>query len=341
MIWLALLLFFAGLMASALFSGLETGFYRAARIRLVLDALEGDPIARVLVWFTNYPSLFVATILVGNNLANYVTSFAVVLGVDAVLTGRVHAAEIVVPLLLAPVVFVYAELLPKSLFLQAPNRLLRRAAPLFLPCVPLFFPVSGILWALNRLLARWVAEPPEQVRLTIARRELRRLLTESHQTDVLTAAQRELARRILSAARTPVTRYALPVDRFPSVPADLPREKALQAAQEAGTSALIVSSPAAGSARSGGRELLGYVLVAELAVHRGSRMPPPRALPVISEQEDHIGTVMKLYEEGARLAQLVDSQGSPTGILPLDTLSNMLVDGRPAVPNTGTVAEMA
>lgn len=327
MIWFAVILFIVGLMASALFSGLETGFYRAARIRLVLDALEGDPVARALVWFTNYPSLFVATILVGNNLANYVVSFAVVSAVDAALPGRVHAAQIAVPLLLAPVIFVYAELLPKSLFLRAPNRLLRQAAPAFLPCVPLFFPASGILWAVNWLFAQLVAEPPEQVRLTIARRELRRLLTESHQTDVLTEVQRGLARRILSAAQEPVTQYAVAVEQYPSVPADSPRHWALEVARRSGTSALIVVQAMTGSSAGAGQSLLGYVSVVELATHRDERLPPPRPLPKISAEEDHIGAVMKLYGEGERLAQLVDKQGNVAGILPLETLSGVLVAG--------------
>ena len=39
MIWIALALGIFGLSLSALFSGSETGFYRATRLRLVLDAV--------------------------------------------------------------------------------------------------------------------------------------------------------------------------------------------------------------------------------------------------------------------------------------------------------------
>ena len=64
-------IFLTGLLLSAFFSGAETGFYRVTRVRLLLDGLAGDPIARGLLWLTNNPALFVATALVGNNLANY------------------------------------------------------------------------------------------------------------------------------------------------------------------------------------------------------------------------------------------------------------------------------
>ena len=77
MIW-ALLLFVVSILLSSFFSGSETGFYRATRVRLTMDALAGSWVARGLIWLTNNPALFVATTLVGNNLANFLTSHAVV-----------------------------------------------------------------------------------------------------------------------------------------------------------------------------------------------------------------------------------------------------------------------
>ena len=61
----ALVLLLVGISLSAFFSGTETGFYRVTRVRLVLDTLDGDLISRCLLWFTNNPTLFVATVLIG------------------------------------------------------------------------------------------------------------------------------------------------------------------------------------------------------------------------------------------------------------------------------------
>ncbi|MDE0818943.1 MAG: DUF21 domain-containing protein, partial [Pirellulaceae bacterium] len=79
MTWEPVALLCIGILSSAFFSGIETGFYRVTRVRLVLDGRDGDWISRSLLWFTNNPSIFVATTLVGNNIANYLTSFAIVL----------------------------------------------------------------------------------------------------------------------------------------------------------------------------------------------------------------------------------------------------------------------
>ena len=109
------LLFLLGLSLSAFFSGSETGFYRVSRTRLVLDGLSGSKMARWMIWLLNHPAIFVATTLVGNNLANYVTSLAIVMGV-AIWFGVGSSAELLGPIFLTPIVFVLGELLPKYLF---------------------------------------------------------------------------------------------------------------------------------------------------------------------------------------------------------------------------------
>ena len=161
MTWIVLSTFGVGLCLSAFFSGSETGFYRVARVRLALDARQGDLVSKLLLWLTNNPSLFVATTLIGNNLANYMLSLAIVLGTRICFGGQMMA-QIVIPILISPIVFVYGELLPKNLFYLAPNRLLRLGGPFFLVCSILFAPVSAILWVLSRLLQALVGECPKQ-----------------------------------------------------------------------------------------------------------------------------------------------------------------------------------
>ena len=80
----ALLLFLLGLRLSAFYSGTETGFYRVSYLRLTIDAHAGDRVARRLMWFAHHPSYFVATTLVGNNIANYMTTLAIGLAVVSI-----------------------------------------------------------------------------------------------------------------------------------------------------------------------------------------------------------------------------------------------------------------
>ncbi|MDA7878908.1 DUF21 domain-containing protein [bacterium] len=67
---ITILLLLLGIFLSAFFSGCETGFYRASRVRFVIAGLDGDLISQYLIKLFNNPTLFVATTLIGNNVAN-------------------------------------------------------------------------------------------------------------------------------------------------------------------------------------------------------------------------------------------------------------------------------
>ena len=327
MIWIALALATVGLFLSAFFSGSETGFYRATRMRLVIDALGGDLVARGFVWLTNHPSIFVATTLVGNNLANYLVSLAIVMAVQAAVYGgeptaeHFPLAELLAPLLLAPLLFVYGELLPKNLFLHAPNRLLRKGGPLFLLFVLLFFPISAMLWALNWIVARLVGEPPEQTRLVLARRELQRVLEEGHEAGVLHGSQFALARGLFAVANDPVIRYATPL-------AEVPRARADMSKQEVRRLARRLQIPDVPIERAEGDSvLIGYVRVIDLELDPSEELGPVRPLLEVPHSDTHIEALMRMHSAQESLALVVDADQEPLAVLTAHRLREPLFRG--------------
>jgi len=321
-IWIALGLAAVGVFLSAFFSGSETGFYRATRVRLVLDALGGDTVARGLVWLTNHPSLFVATTLVGNNLASYLTSLAIVMSTQALITGPGHTAELIAPLVLAPLLFVYEELLPKSLFLRAPNRLLRKGGPLLFVFLVLFFPFTVLLWGLSRLMAGFVGESLERVRLGLARWELGQVLEEGHQVGILRPAQRTLAQGIFKLANQPVTKYATPLRNVPRASSDMTKQEILRLAHRHRIPAVAVErTDAEGS-------LVGYVRVIDLGLNGSDEVGPLRPLLDIPHRDTHIAALMRMQSAGESLARVVDTEGQTVGILTAQSLREPLFRGR-------------
>ena len=318
MIWKVAALAAIGLFLSAFFSGSETGFYRATRLRLLLDALGGDRLARCLHWLTNHPSWFVATTLVGNNSANYLTSLAIVMGTQALVGGHDHTAELIAPLILAPVLFVYGELLPKHLFLQAPNRLLRRSGPLFLCFVVLFFPFSMLLWALNKLLERLMGEAPEQVRLTLARRELRGVMEEGHEAGILHPAQRGLAQGIFAVANRPIVEFTTPLEHLPRARSDMSRQEVLRVASRFCIPVVPVES------RETVGELVGYFRVIDLELRGTEEDSPLRRLMDIPTDTSHVAALTRMQSAGESLARVVDHQGQTVGIVTADRLREPL-----------------
>lgn len=292
----ALLCFAVGLVLSAFFSGSETGMYRVSRIRLVLDGLSGNRVARALVWLLNHPALFVATTLVGNNIANYVTSLAIVLAAATLWPAGGATAELLGPLLLTPVIFVLGELLPKYLFYNAPYRLLRMTGPPFLVFTVLLLPVTVALGLLGQLLSLLTGQAPFRVRMGMARAELEQILREGHEAGLLAGTQRTLAQNVFQVGNQPAVRFGVAADRLAQVDIASDHRAAAAAARRQGHPIVLVKR---------GSEIVGYYWYAELMT--ASPEAPPTLWNVVNGKstQKHFSVLLELCESGSDVAVLM------------------------------------
>lgn len=291
-------LFLLGLALSAFFSGTETGMYRVSRIRLVLDGLSGSLPARGMVWLLNTPAVFVASTLLGNNVANYLTSLAVVLGMQHLLHGGA-ASELLGTMLMTPVVFVGGELLPKYLFYHAPYRLLHAVRPLVLFFTILFLPISLLLGLLARALRYATGETPFRIRLGMARRELDQVLREGHEAGILAGSQRALAQNVFQVGNMPAVRFGVPPTRLASVSVDAGRDAVLAAARRSGNPIILVYH---------GSQLTGFLRYADLLYEPTRAITP---MPVVSALvgDKHLSVLLRMVEVGSDVAALKNRGG--------------------------------
>lgn len=308
-----ILLFCTGMLLSAFFSGTETGFYRAARGRLVIEAISGSINARGLIWLTNNPTVFVATILVGNNVANYLVSLSLVLLGDYLFAEGSTIVDVVVPVLFTPFAFVYCDLFPKSLFYYTPNRLLRYVSPLLLFFTVVFAPISFVLWVLGMMLQRLVGHTPLRLGLALARRELHQMIEEGQEAGVLRASQRELAQNLIANGSLPVRRFTRSLNQVAAVPVGSPTEVALRAARRSRSPVLLVRS-------TDHRQILGYVRAIELRLRGEKTVPQGRALPVVADDEPYAAALIHLHLRGDELVGVANKDGDIYGVLRADDL---------------------
>ena len=324
MILAAIALLGLGVFLSAFFSGSETGFYRASRVRILIDALDGDRISKFLLWLINNPTLFVATTLVGNNVANYMVSLAIVLFTQAIYTGDNSAVELIGPILMSPFLFVYGELMPKQLFYRAPNRLLRFGAPTFLSFTALFAPISAILWGLARVLERVLGQSPDQIRLALAKRELQQFLEEGLAAGILHPTQRHLAQNFFIVASQSVREVGTPLARVEAVDADISRNECLKFARRK----KLPDIPVWNTDRT---NLAGYVRTLDLFLELGDEASelPLRSLTSVKSTELYGETLLQMHARRETLVKIVDAgdPSIPIGIVTIDQLTNPLMDG--------------
>ena len=320
MIFVALGLLAVGVFLSASFSGSETGFYRASRVRLVIASLDGDRFSTWLLKLINQPSAFVATMLIGNNVANYMTSLAIVLLTHAFTTSPV--AEMMAPIIFAPLLFVYGELLPKNLFYLAPNFMLRLVSPLILCSAVLFAPVAGVLWGLNLLLERLVGWSPQRVRTVLARKELQEVIEEGLEAGILHPTQRQLGQNFFVVASKPVKDVCTPLLRMVAVKVDTPRDRALKLAR----SKKLPDIPVFEGTRS---NLIGYVRTVDLLVDNSRKITAKKLEPLmtIPSRELFGEAILQMQANRQTLARVVGAGGQTVGLLSIDQLTDPLLAG--------------
>lgn len=117
-----------GLAGSALASGLEMGLYAIGRLGLESRALRKEPAACILREELGRTDRLLSTLLIHNNVCNYLG----VLGVSALLTGANLGPVltlVVQSIVVTPIILIFGESLPKELFRARADVLTYRFAP--------------------------------------------------------------------------------------------------------------------------------------------------------------------------------------------------------------------
>jgi CBS domain containing-hemolysin-like protein len=315
----AVVLFIVAVLISAFFSGAETGFYRMTRLRLVMEAKTGDRTSRMMLWLANQPSLFVATTLIGTNIGHELASAAIVLGAEHLFPGGVTTAEFVGTLLLAPVLFIAGDLMPKNLFYLAPNRLMRRCSPALIVCVFLFAPITAALWLLSTALRVVARQAGPDLRLSLARRELNEMLVEGHESGLLRPVQRTLAQTMLSIAPQPIKNFAAPAGRVVRGTTTMTKSELLRIAQRHRRHLLPIEDT------HDKRKLVGFVRTIDLFLDNSPEPPVPTPLVELAENESILTALEKLIAADDALGHVVGPAGKTVGFVTTRELRGVLL----------------
>ena len=142
-----IILILVSILFSAFFSGMEIAFVSANKLRIEIDRKQKKVFSPLVSFFNKHPSRFIATMLVGNNIALviYGISFAMLMEepIRNVLGDNANAATLLVQTLVSTlIILLTAEFLPKTLFRLNPNNSLRLLSLPILLFYVILYPIS-------------------------------------------------------------------------------------------------------------------------------------------------------------------------------------------------------
>ncbi len=213
------ILIFVLVLASGLFSGAETGIYQLSRLRLRIGVEKRKLPFTILSRLMADSNTLLISILIGTNLACYITTSIVTFMFFEKL-GNEHTAEILATIITAPLLFVFAEIIPKSIFYYRPESLLVRVSVTLLVFTKLFTwcGLVPLLKLLSQMLAKLTAAPTpgkktlSAVTLTgiqaIAHDTREEGLMSTTQTDIINNLE-GISRRDIKSVMTPLRKVVI------------------------------------------------------------------------------------------------------------------------------------
>lgn len=214
---------------SGVFSGLETGIYRLSRLRLRLGEERGDLKYILLGKATRDGSAVLLTLLVANNLANYLATSSVTYLFLAVAPAR--TAELLTTSLTAPLLFLFGESLPKNIFLCRADTVTPYLGP-FLFVVHRTLTWSGIVpllrW-ISGFFVRLAGAPVASRRMMVSTQShhVRTILRDTQEEGLLSHVQTEMIDRLVNIPSLRLSTVMVPMARVQTVSLGIDRSTLL------------------------------------------------------------------------------------------------------------------
>ena len=184
------------LVASAFFSGIEIAFLSANKLKIELDAKNGNFFYKQIAYFNQKPSLLLGALLLGNNSALVIFGIYTSMYFQPWLVPLLHLPLLVLlvqTICSTLLILVTAEFLPKSLFRINPNRTLNFFAVPVVIYYWLVFPMVFIFihfseWVLQHIFRVKIADEKE----AFHRIDLENYIQEATQTEYISHQDQEV-----------------------------------------------------------------------------------------------------------------------------------------------------
>ena len=205
---------FVLILLGAFFSGSETGIYRLSKFRLRLGVEQNLKLHRLLSRAMDDSDGLIFSMLIGNNLVNYLATYLV----TAILLGQAfseQSSRVYTTLVMAPVLFIFSEVIPKNLYYYRCDTIMPRMAP-GLWFFHTIFKWSGavkLLKIISRVTGRKLRSSTSSsgAATRIGPAHVEQIISETHDEGLLSNVQNEMLNRLMNISNISVSSVMISV----------------------------------------------------------------------------------------------------------------------------------
>ena len=205
-ILLTLILILIFLLMEGFFSGSEIGVVSADQMKLRHDAAKGSRGAKLALEMLKKPEWLLSTTLVGTNIA-VVSNTTIVTALMIELFGEQNSWLAII--LVAPLIWIFGEIVPKSIFQQRANTITPRAIFLLRLFSYIFYPILTVFTLITRLLT-WSSGQKTQNPFILREEILTTLQMPVAEGDIQ-PVEKDMIQRIFSFSETTAYEVMIPL----------------------------------------------------------------------------------------------------------------------------------
>ena len=312
---------------NGIYAGAETGMYQMSKVRLRLGVEKRRFLYRILNKSISDSSTILISVLLGTNLACYAFTSLLTIFLTGLLAER-SGVEVAAALIGTPVIFVFAELIPKNIFYYRADVLLPAVAPLLYLSnkVFTFCGAVGLLKFINRSVSSLFGEALSAKATIGAGRQphMWAIIQESREEGFLSAVQTEILTRLTTISRLNLRAVMVAMADVEMVRVDTDRKSLLGKLRKSAFSRLLVY-------RGVRADVIGYINVYEVLTsgrefdELGEFVKPIRRLAAETTVSDAINIMQNENEKIVLVTRAVYGKQRPLGIVTMKDLVEELV----------------
>lgn len=196
------------LIAEGFFSGSEMAVISADRMKLRHQAAKGSAGARLALKMLKNPEWLLSTTLVGTNIAVVAnTTMATALVFQLFGPGASWLAVV----LMAPLIWVFGEIVPKSIFQQRANILTPHVIFILRFCSYLFYPILVVFSSLARFLGQLLGGDTDAQNPFTLREEIKALMLRPTTEGDIEPTEKDMIRRLFNFGETTAREVMMPL----------------------------------------------------------------------------------------------------------------------------------